>query len=90
MDCGEESILMRPELFKFSLEKLIFVVGKSHGFLVQNQNIRYVIRVNLKGQSKIEFQYHWNLTLSLRSLRTCPRSLFKRFSFFNISSTLDI
>lgn len=45
----EQSVLMRPEFLKFCLEELILLIG--YRFLVQNQNIRDVIGMNLLFES---------------------------------------
>jgi hypothetical protein len=45
----KQSILMWPEFLQFCLEQLVFIVGD--GFLVQNQNLRDVISVNLESVS---------------------------------------
>ena len=41
----EDPILMRPELFQFRFEELVLLV--CYCLLVENENVGYIIRVNL-------------------------------------------
>lgn len=41
----KKAILVRAELLELSLEELILVIGD--GLLVQNEDIRYIIALNL-------------------------------------------